>query len=513
MKLRVSILLGILCLGFAGAAHSQSADDIIKRHIKASGGDKKLKAISSVRYEGTVAANGGAPRPFTWIARRPDRFYLELQTDGGPRIDAYNGRSGWREDPGGGLATVTGREQTRARANALFFNDRFQTYKKEKMKAGLAGNDAVNGRAAYVVEMTNPAGIRRQLFFDRENYALLRERHQRDEGEEEITFSDFRPEGGVPEPHRWTLRRGSDTFEITVTKITHNSPAEDAVFDFPHRAQTALPDIPALLKEVEKNQEAVEKIRDNYTYNMTETSIEVDGKGKLKEKFEKTYEIIHLGDGWTLQKLIAKDGQPLDAREQKKEQERVVKEIEDYEKWKKDAPKRQAKEEKQKAKRTAQGKGEEDDDDLELSDFMRIAQLTNPRRERFRGQEVLVFEFSPRPGYKPRNRSESLVQKLGGVVWIDEQARQVARLEARMLDDFRMGGGLVASLHRGSAAVFEQEMVKGEVWLPRYAEMNFSARVFLVAGFKINRILKFDHYQKFNVDSINEIKAPTQPPN
>ncbi|MBI3405910.1 MAG: hypothetical protein HY046_10690 [Acidobacteria bacterium] len=143
---------------------------------------------------------------------------------------------------------------------------------------------------------------------------------------------------------------------------------------------------------------------------------------------------------------------------------------------------------------------------------MRIAQLTNPRHERFRGQEVLVFEFSPRPGYKARNRVESLVQKLGGVIWIDEQAKQIARMEARMLDNFRMGGGLVASLHRGSAVVFEQEMVKGEVWLPRYTEVNFSARIFLLAGFKINQIQKFDHYQKFNVESINEIKMPTTPP-
>ncbi len=493
-------------------AHAQSADDVIKRHNKASGGDKRLKAVTSVRYQGTVAVNGGAARPFTWMARRPDRLYIEIQTEAGAVIDAYNGRSGWRESPAGGLATLTGREQTRARANALFFNDRFQAYKKEKVKAGLAGQDTVNGRAAYVVEMTSSVGVSRRLFFDRENYALLKESHERDNGLEEIFFRDYRSENGVLEPHRLTLRRGGDTFEIVLVNITHNASPADAVFDFPRRAQASLPDIPALMKELEKNQEAVEKIRQNYTYNMTETNLEVDDKGRLREKSERTYEIIHLGHGRRVQKLIAKDGQPLDAKEQQKEQQRVIKEIEDYEKWKAKEPERKAKEEKELARRREQGKSDKEDDDLELSDFMRIAQLSNPRRERFRGQDVLVFEFSPRPGYKPRNRAESLVQKLGGVLWVDESAKQIARMEARMLDNFKIGGGLVASVHRGSGAVFEQEMVKGEVWLPRYAELNFSARALLLAGVKVNRIVKFDNYQKFNVDTVHQIKEPQNPP-
>jgi hypothetical protein len=202
----------------------------------------------------------------------------------------------------------------------------------------------------------------------------------------------------------------------------------------------------------------------------------------------------------------------LTAEEQRKEQKKAEEFIETFEKWKKEEPARKAKEEKEKARRRAQGKPEEDDEDFQLSDFMRVARLANPRRERFRGQEVLVFEFSPRPGYKPRNRAESLVQKLGGVVWIDEQARQIARLEARMLDNFRMAGGLLASVHRGSAVVFEQELVHGEVWLPRYAEINFSVRALLLAGFKINLIQKFDQYQRFHVESISEIKAPAVPP-
>ena len=59
-----------------------------------------------------------------------------------------------------------------------------------------------------------------------------------------------------------------------------------------------------------------------------------------------------------------------------------------------------------------------------------MSQFVNPRRERFRGQDVLVFDFEPNPEYKPKNMEEKVVKELAGVVWIDEKAKDVVRLEA-----------------------------------------------------------------------------------
>jgi len=63
----------------------------------------------------------------------------------------------------------------------------------------------------------------------------------------------------------------------------------------------------------------------------------------------------------------------------------------------------------------------------------------NPRHERFRGEDVLVFDFEPNPEYKSRSLVESIVQKLAGVVWIDEKAHQVARIEAYFVGDAKIG--------------------------------------------------------------------------
>ena len=84
---------------------------------------------------------------------------------------------------------------------------------------------------------------------------------------------------------------------------------------------------------------------------------------------------------------------------------------------------------------------EDEREQAQISDFLRAENFTNPRREIFRGQEVIVFDFGPNPDYKPKNMIENLVQKLVGVIWVDEQARDVVRLEARFSDNFKIAGG------------------------------------------------------------------------
>jgi hypothetical protein len=103
-----------------------------------------------------------------------------------------------------------------------------------------------------------------------------------------------------------------------------------------------------------------------------------------------------------------------------------------------------------------------------------------------------------------------VIQKLVGNAWIDEDAKRLVRLEARVNETIKIGGGLVLSLQRGSLFEFEQELVKGEVWLPTYAEVNASARFLLVKGFKINQTQRFSDYKKFDVETSSEIKPPRQ---
>jgi len=152
-----------------------------------------------------------------------------------------------------------------------------------------------------------------------------------------------------------------------------------------------------------------------------------------------------------------------------------------------------------------------DGDDPGIEIFLRVCQFVNPRHERFRGEDVLVFDFEPNPEYKSRSLVESIVQKLAGVVWIDEKAHQVARIEAYFVGDAKIGGGLLANLQKGSSFIDEQAFINNEVWLPTYQEAHIGARFLLVKGIKVNEVTRYSDYKRFNVETLNTISKPKEP--
>ena len=82
-------------------------------------------------------------------------------------------------------------------------------------------------------------------------------------------------------------------------------------------------------------------------------------------------------------------------------------------------------------------------------------------------------------------------------MWVDERAHQVVRLEARLADSAKMGWGLLGTLNKGSAAIFEQTLVKDEVWLPSYVEGQLSGRYLLFKGFSKNLVIRYNDYKRF----------------
>jgi len=86
----------------------------------------------------------------------------------------------------------------------------------------------------------------------------------------------------------------------------------------------------------------------------------------------------------------------------------------------------------------------------------------------------------------------------------------VARLEARLTDSFKVGGGLLASISSSSAFVFEQDKIDNEVWLPSYGEANISARVMLFAKFNRSMTRSYSDYKKYQIDSRYDLSKPNE---
>jgi hypothetical protein len=493
------VLLLLLLAFFSPRARAQDPAKILEQYVKAAGGSRALAKIQTLAIEGTFTTEDGKPGTYTFETKLPNRYYLELLIGEQTLIDAYNGKSAWHRNAAGELGTLIGPEGMQLEAAAQSYNTRLLNPKKAKMTLAFVGNAQVRGRDALQLELTTATGIKRQAFFDPQTHLIVKETATVGGVPEEVLYDDFQPVEGVKLPRKIELHRGNAKYDITLTRTVINGTIGERVFDFPVRSQAKLPDLKALFKEIDDNQKAIDKIKESYagTESVEETEYNGDGTVKKKELRESTFFYM---DGQEITTLVKKDGKLLSEKEQKEENERVQKRIAEHQK-------RQAKKEAKEQKAKAQGKSDEEDEPgIEV--FLRACQFVNPRRERFRGQDVLVFDFEPNPEFKPRKLVEKIVQKLAGVVWIDEKGHAVARLEAYFLGDVKIGGGLLANLQKGTSFVFEQAYVNNEVWLPTYHEAHVGVRVLLVKGFKISEVTHYSDYKKFNVETLSIIGKP-----
>ncbi len=265
----------------------------------------------------------------------------------------------------------------------------------------------------------------------------------------------------------------------------------------PRAADHPLPDIPTLLRDIGKNQRVLEDLRRLYTCHLSEEEDKMDSGGQVKSRSVKDYDVFYIGREQVLH-LLAKDGKPLAGGEKKDEDERFNKKYDELKKKQAELagdPKKQQK--------------KDEEDEAQLSDFLRAELFTHPRRELFRGHQVIAFDFNGNPNVKPKKRIDNIIQKLSGVMWVDEQAREIVRLEARFAEGVKIGGGLLASLAKGSNFVFEQEKINEEVWLPSYAEVHFAGRIVFVK-LKQNAIDHYTDYKKFRSGAALGVTTPTQ---
>ncbi len=482
------------------ARASESAtnpDKIVAASVRAEGGPKRLANLRTVEYQGTLTSSDGKTTgTYSLIIEQPNRLYQEITVGNQTTRQAYNGKSAWIED-GAGVRTLTGDAGAALEAAAHYRNDRLVHYRKEKVRLLALGDESVRGHAAERLEVTTPAGIKRQVAIDNASHLVLEELipatgsgsgHDAAKGDDRIFYDDYRAVDAIPEPYRIEFVAPDHDWIVTMTRVVHNPPVNDAVFAFPSKVGRPLPDIAALLHSVDDHQKAIDKLVEQYTCDKSSEEFEVDKHGALKPGDTEEDQVFYL-DGDEVDRVMKKNGKPLSAAEEQKQDEHIQKVIQRHEK-------REARKEKD---------GDEpkkDKNDLTVSDFLRIDRFTNPRWETFRGHEVVVFDFEPNPGYKPASVVEHFIHELSGAVWIEPEDQDVVRLEAYLNGSFKMAGGLFASVQKGSAVVFEQTKINNEVWMPSYLEAHFNAKVLLLKGFSGNFVQRYSNYQKFRVETV-----------
>ena len=485
-----ALLAALAVCIFAGGSVAQrkeglpSAEKLIGHYSKALGGKRAAGAIYLWRIAGS--AQGTVTTRFL----RPSYFRADLELNGDERRIGVNGNSAW-VSIGHTVHTLADDGAKRARLWATLGAMRFAEFKKAGIRAQTVGRAFDGGELVYIVEFTSRDGARVRCSFSARSGLLLKTLDEI--AGLSMSFSDYRTVNGGLEPHRVEVWwRGTPYLALDLVDVKREIGLERKVFDPP---QDETFDFNAFLRQAERNQEELERRISEYTFTLKETRREVDGRGNVKKETVRVYEVYPLlgPKRLSVRKLVSEDGVPLSPDRAAKEEARVAGII--------------ARAEREKEKRD----GTQSDDEFKITDFFKVCEMVSPRYEDFRGRRTLVFDFRPRPDYRPRNRVESVIARLGGTIWIDVEDKQVARLEARLLRDFKIGGGLIASFRPGAAIVFEQTRLPEGVWLPRFAEFNIAARLFLFSKVELNSTLEYGDYRRFNT-RVEGVKIETVKP-
>jgi hypothetical protein len=245
-------------------------------------------------------------------------------------------------------------------------------------------------------------------------------------------------------------------------------------------ASAPLPEIHALMAEVEQHQKQLDKVRENYAYTSTQVTEDVDSNGKVKKTESEEYEVF-FANTHEIRRLVKEDGKPLDDKGQKKETERVTKRVE-------------------KAEKTPPGEPL-DGHQVSITQVLALMDVRNPRRQLYHGRPCIVFDFKGRKDAKTHGLAEDASKKMQGTLWVDETDREVAHLDVSFEDNFKVGGGLVATVLKGSNFHFEQSPINGELWLPTGAEGSMEARLLLFKGIRQHFTERNSDFKRFHVDA------------
>lgn len=249
-----------------------------------------------------------------------------------------------------------------------------------------------------------------------------------------------------------------------------------------------LPELHALIMDLDKNQKAAEAAAENYTYHVRRVVETLDGKGNVKKTETVDLESLTV-QGVRINREVAHDGKPLTPEETKKENERIDKQV------------AKAKERRAKAQAKDRATDSRGDELITASRFFELGKFSNERRAEFNGRPTILVDYAGDPNAKTKNPGENAVRDLVGTVWIDEADRTMTRADGHFLNDFKVGGGLVLDIRKGTNFSMRVQKINGEAWLPEQIDADGHLRALLFVGFTGRFHMTATDYRKFHATS------------
>jgi len=240
---RIVAIVGVAVLAGVPAL-AQTADEIVEKHIAASGGRAAYAKITSRTAAGTITVTtpiGDLSGNIEVFSKKPNKsrtlIKLDLTAVGAGQMTSdqrFDGTSGYVMDTLQGNRAIEG-SQLDAMKNGSFPSP-LLTYKEMGTAVAMGERAKVGGKDAYLLTMTPKAGPPLRLFIDADSFMLVRTTVTLNvpqlggDIEQVVDFSDFRDVDGIKIPFVTKSTNPAQTVTATMKSVKHNADIDDKMF-------------------------------------------------------------------------------------------------------------------------------------------------------------------------------------------------------------------------------------------------------------------------------------------
>jgi outer membrane lipoprotein-sorting protein len=222
------------------AGYGQTAQEVLKKLIDASGGRKAMTAIKDVTMSGTYEITQfGMSGTITMYQKEPNKMRVDMDIPamGMVMTQAYDGQKAMYTNPqSGGAVEEMPESMSQEFAREALGNDALLNPEKYKITYEVKPKAKLDSKEYIVLEQTMSDGHKATIYIDPATYLPYKTEttaigQNGAEVKAESYPSDYKPVNGVMMAHSIrTLQDGTEFMKMTFTKITVNNNLEDSLF-------------------------------------------------------------------------------------------------------------------------------------------------------------------------------------------------------------------------------------------------------------------------------------------
>lgn len=209
-----------------------TAEQVIKRYVDALGGAAALAKVKDVTriYKGSLM---GQELSVTIQQKAPNQIVQKLDAGIFVQKTVFNGVEGITTNSMAGKQQLSGDELEKMKEGAHLFPE--TRYAALGFMAKLVALEDVEGKPAYVMEITSPSGNKSTRYFDQSSGLLIQEVESSTlPNGQSITqtssFGDYRAVNGIKFPHKLVQQVGPQRIELNADSISWNTKLKKTVF-------------------------------------------------------------------------------------------------------------------------------------------------------------------------------------------------------------------------------------------------------------------------------------------